>query len=247
LDQAVLTSGVDVSRIENLVWAGELPDHPLNTVGIQVSRPGLSGLQALHYAILSISAGDLQFAAAGAAGISTPVQAHAHQPRQGSMKSGEPGSWGDAHSHNSSSPNCSAVAAILASTQVIGSLNLLPSARLARIGQSHLSGPSTPVEVGGLINKLLSKEGITLADIDYFSLDSAWVGSLSLWFSESDVDLARINPGESEAHFPHQGEAQDLIRVCQLQRLLETHTKKWGLLLQVNSNLDAIVIIIERV
>ena len=245
--EAVSVSAIEVNRIENVVWGGELPKRDNDIPGIQVIRPDLSGLQALYYARQSITSGDLHIAAAGGAGISSPVQDHGERANMDFLGIGHSGTEYNAYSHNFRQIKYGAAVVILASTQIIGSLNLIPSARLAGFVQGRLDIQSNHTDIGILVNKALVKVEVPLEDIELISVDPTWARLISPWLIDSGVDPVRINPDQGEAQFSHHGEAAGLIQLCQLLKILEQQKKHWGLILQLGPKRDGMAIIIERV
>jgi len=244
LHESIAASEIAISRIENIVWAGPMPNSFADFSAIEVKREGLSGMQALVSACQSIRSGDLHVVAAGGSSVEYPVKPHTpefiRQLKPGIEREGQ----STTINRNEIPVTFTAACMLVVSIQAVGSANLSPLGRISVISQSKLVGPSFLDDAGRLVMKALTTVGVPAAEIDLCLVDASYTDVLLPCLCSAGIDPAVINVQIPVDWFTRSGEISGLLNLSCVLNVPRWH---WCLLLQLGRNLDCLAVIIERV
>ena len=248
LECVIEQAGINPILIENIIWGGEPPNQTSKDIPItQIMRPGLSGLQALFFAQRAIAAGDMQIVSAGGADLHTPAKLSDNnllrQMLDGILKDND----ADAYRQKLLHPTCGAAAFIVASTQMIGSHNYVPKARLAGMFQSRLDTRSIHNGFASLMERILLGSGVQLSDIDILIVDAVLDGIVTKGLGSEGFEQTKIF---TDLNFPllnQTGEAKGAIFLSHLLDTFEQNKKQWGLVIQIGKDLSLMGMVVERI
>lgn len=247
LADAIKQAEIDPDRIESMIWGGDIIPQKQGLPWMSVVRPGLSGLQAVFFASQSILCGGAQVIAAGGSGKFQPDRTYFDRIVQQLLGSSQPHVSEIAHSHDNIRSAAGAAALILASTSLVGRLNLSPSARLASLAQVRPARRPINEEIKAILDRALHDVSLSLDDIAVFSIDAIWVGAISAWLQSFGVDPSRINPDQDGLQLSHTGEAEGVILLSQLIDSLRRKKEQWGIFLQLGLDFSLMAVLVERI
>jgi acetyl-CoA acetyltransferase family protein len=122
-----------------------------------------------------------------------------------------------------------AAALLISTTDKAKELGIAPRARIV----DHLSVGSDPIKMlEGPIpatRKILERNGMTLADIDYIEINEAFAPVVIAWAREFDADMAKVNPRGGALALGHPVGSTGARLITTLLHELEDDDKEFGL------------------
>ncbi len=148
---------------------------------------------------------------------------------------------------NSSQVSDAAAALLIASASAVGKYNLSP---LARIAARVVVGSDPTLMLDGPISatqKVLTRAGLTLADMDVIEINEAFACVVLAWQKELHPDMCKVNPnGGAIAHGHPLGATGAVLMTKLVHELIRTHGR-YGLQTMCIGHGMATATVIERV